>query len=305
MYEMTINNSFSVLSTQNTTTRSLPSVSESFSPQMCSSPKSPNQDSTRTNSTSTGSESSRSKSKFELEKQSNFRTMIVNCQSLRGKIASFQTAIEYIKPDVILGSESWLDGTINNSEIFPTNYNVIRKDRNLNGGGVFIATKDCYNVTEVPEGDTEGEIKWARIELEASQDMYVCSYYRPPNNNLDSFKQFGESLNKLPVGAKKKPIIIEGDFNLPDINWKEDYLKPGSNKTSMCEELLSVAANESLTQIQEEPTREGNVLDLCLTNRPGLVKHTQTVPGIADHSIVVVDSDLLKEQESTRLNLAK
>ena len=56
----------------------------------------------------------------------------------------------------------------------------------------------------------------------------------------------------------------------------------------MCTELLSVAANES--QIQEEPTRVNNILDLCFTNRPGLLKYTQTVSGIGDHDIVVVDS---------------
>jgi hypothetical protein len=48
----------------------------------------------------------------------------------------------------------------------------------------------------------------------------------------------------------------------------------------------------ALTQIQVQPTRGSNILDLCFTNRPGLVKHCQTVPGIGDHDIVVVDSDV-------------
>ena len=44
--------------------------------------------------------------------------------------------------------------------------------------------------------------------------------------------------------------------------------------------------------MQEESTGENNVLDLYFTNRPDLVKYTQTVPSISDHIIVVVDSDL-------------
>jgi hypothetical protein len=169
---------------------------------------------------------------------------------------------------------------------------VFRKDRNLNGGGVFIAIKGGLISAAVPEGDTESEITWARIQLESSQDMYVSSFYRPPSGNLESFKCLGESIGNLPVGAKKKPLIIGGDFNLPDIQWKDECIKQGSNKVAMCEELLNVAANEALTQIQEDPTREGNTLDLCFTNRPGLVKYTQTVPGIGGHDIVVVDQDL-------------
>ena len=60
----------------------------------------------------------------------------------------------------------------------------------------------------------------------------------------------------------------------------------------MSSELLCLAANESLVQIQESPTRENNVLDLMFTNRPGLVKNNQTIPGISDHDIVIVDSDI-------------
>ena len=44
--------------------------------------------------------------------------------------------------------------------------------------------------------------------------------------------------------------------------------------------------------MQEEPTKENNVLDFYFTNRPGLVKYSQTVLSISDHNIVVVDSDL-------------
>ena len=77
---------------------------------------------------------------------------------------------------------------------------------------------------------------------------------------------------------------------MPGIECKEEVIVQGAKQANMCAELLNLAANESLTQVQEEPTRENNVLDLYFTNRRELVKHTQTVLGIADHEIVVVDS---------------
>ena len=41
-----------------------------------------------------------------------------------------------------------------------------------------------------------------------------------------------------------------------------------------------------------EPTREGSVLDLFCSNKPGLVKSVYTVPGISDHEVVVADCDI-------------
>ncbi len=35
-----------------------------------------------------------------------------------------------------------------------------------------------------------------------------------------------------------------------------------------------------------------NILDLCFTNRPGLIKNHQTIPGISDHDIVIFDTEL-------------
>ena len=47
-----------------------------------------------------------------------------------------------------------------------------------------------------------------------------------------------------------------------------------------------------LTQIHNEPTRYGNMLDLVFTNNPSLVKSSYSVPGISDHAMVVTDLDI-------------
>ena len=121
--------------------------------------------------------------------------------------------------------------------------------------------------------------------------MYVSSYYRPPNDTIESFQEFERSLQNLPPDYRKNPLIIGGDFNLPEVNWENECVSKGAQKVTLCSELLRIMANESLTQLQEEATRGRNILDLCFTNRPGLVKNTQTIPGISDHEMVVVDSE--------------
>ena len=50
--------------------------------------------------------------------------------------------VDSVKPDIIVGTESWLRPDIMNSEIFPSNYTVYRRDRDTSGGGVFIAVID-------------------------------------------------------------------------------------------------------------------------------------------------------------------
>jgi len=44
--------------------------------------------------------------------------------------------------------------------------------------------------------------------------------------------------------------------------------------------------------MQTNPTRQDNVLDLYFTNIPSLVKSCETIPGISDHDMLVIDSDL-------------
>ena len=47
---------------------------------------------------------------IELPKMSNLRLLTVNCCSFRENKSEFTAALDYIKPDIICGSESWLRG---------------------------------------------------------------------------------------------------------------------------------------------------------------------------------------------------
>ena len=44
--------------------------------------------------------------------------------------------------------------------------------------------------------------------------------------------------------------------------------------------------------MQTNPTRQVNVLDLYFTNIPSLVKSCETIPGISNHDMLVINSDL-------------
>ena len=69
---------------------------------------------------------------------------MMNCQSIGNKKAQLTESIEYITPDAIISCESWFRAEHKDAKIFPDNCkkNVFRKDRDENGGGVFISVHD-------------------------------------------------------------------------------------------------------------------------------------------------------------------
>ena len=79
--------------------------------------------------------------------------MIIICNGVKGssKQAAFLATLDIDKPDVVLGCESKLCNFMCSYEFFPNNYTIFRKDRNVNGGGVFVATSDRIISHEIPE----------------------------------------------------------------------------------------------------------------------------------------------------------
>ena len=72
------------------------------------------------------------------------------------KQCRLSNVLESIKPDILIGTETWLDPNIKDSEIFPSGYRLHRKNRvTTSGGGVLIAVKNEYNSEDVPKLDTD------------------------------------------------------------------------------------------------------------------------------------------------------
>ena len=218
---------------------------------------------------------------------------MINCRSLKGKVANFLASLNYYQPDCILGTESWLDKDTTTSEIFPPEYQVLRKDRNLKarGGGVFIAVRKHYDMTLLPDLETNCEILWAKVQISASKFLTLGCFYRPPDSKISTSEELAKSLDLMPKNSNQT-IVLGGDFNLPGIDWDNGVVNPKAANKSQCELLLSSLDTHALVQIHKEPTREENILDLLITNKPGLIKSSHSVPGISDHCAVVTELDI-------------
>ena len=137
-------------------------------------------------------------------------------------------------------------------------------------------------MTLLPDLETNCEILWA------SKSLTLGCFYRPPDFKISTSEELVESLNLMPKNA----IVLGGDFNLPGIDWDNGVVNPKAASKSQCELLLSSLDTHALAQIHKEPTREENILDLLITNKPGLIKSSHSVPGISDHCAVVTELDI-------------
>lgn len=238
--------------------------------------------------------SSDSKSHILEDKKQNWRTIIVNCNGARGKAAEISHLIQCTDPDALILTETKLNDTIRSSEFLPPTYTAYRKDRALGGGGVLVAIKSCYP-TESIEINDECEIVWASCNMRANRKLIIGSFYRPPDKGPETFEQMKESIEKVKQKIKNNPkaiIMLGGDFNARDIDWAKGVVFQDSEKKKLHEKLLEVVSETSLTQQQHQPSRGKSVLDLYLTNKPGLTKMITLIPGISDHEIVVTDSNI-------------
>ena len=204
----------------------------------------------------------------------------------------FQSLVYSKSYDIICITETWLHDEISNSEIIPTNYTTYRKDRKSRGGGVLIAINN-----DIPSQliTTHPLIEMISIELDLSPHLFITCLYIPPNCS-DSYQQ--EVLNYLSTLNKDDNTILLGDFNIPDTNWSTLHATaPFSH--SFC--TLTHSAN--FIQLITEPThKQGNILDLVLTNAPHRIQNLHVDSTLcsqhSDHFLI--SANILNSSQNTR-----
>ena len=218
------------------------------------------------------------------------RIININFPSARGKYAEIIHLVDSLKPDIILGCETWLDKDISDNEVIPDIYTLYRKDRNKNGGGVLIAVRTNLKSFIVPELTTDCEIIWAGVKLLGRKTLYLCSYYRPKTSDEPSFNKLRDSLARA-MQIPNVSILMGGDFNFPGWDWNTLTLKPGTKCTDLHNKFRDLLHDHNLHQLVLETTRTdkkkgtSNTLDLLITNNPHLVPRVEVIPGLSDHDI--------------------
>lgn len=164
--------------------------------------------------------------------------------------------------DVIAITETWLTSKVADSELGKgfQSHKWFRRDRGSRGGGVAIAVRSSLQPRRLllPYPD---ETETLLIHLD-KVSITVAVAYRPPNDDA--------SLHEImrALASVTSPLIVVGDFNVPEIFWKEtgDAASPNFTKCSnRAKKFINECNRRQLKQWVSKPTRGEHILDLVIT----------------------------------------
>ena len=114
--------------------------------------------------------------------------------------------------DLIAFSETRLDANITDNMINLDGYDIVRKDRSRNGGGVCIYLRSSINY-KIRDDLVRSELEAVCIEIikPHSKHFVVTTVYRPPSALSKFFDHF-EKLIKA-IDNENKEMYILGDLN--------------------------------------------------------------------------------------------
>ena len=121
---------------------------------------------------------------------------------------------------------------------------------------------------------------WLKLNSNA-KTVYFGVCYRPPGQSIDDKTEFLDllesHLDQLLPSCLNHPFILTGDFNDRTTDWHSPH--PDSELGS---DLYNLLNSFHLTQLINEPTRNGNLLDLLITNSPRLILNSGVLDPIHD-----------------------
>lgn len=212
----------------------------------------------------------------------------MNARSILNKLDSLESVLLTVDPDFLAVTETWLSNEIGDAEIAPPNYCIVRKDRATRGGGVAILINKRIRFTQMPV--VEGaEAVFCNL-LCGSFSIVVGCVYRSPGSDHIAMQSLHAYMQR---NVKGKRLILLGDFNLPDINWRTMQHECLNSET-----LFDAMLSFNLNQIIMEPTRvqaeSSNILDLVfLSDHFPSDKHSvEILDGISDHKLIVCSASI-------------
>ena len=148
-----------------------------------------------------------------------------------------------------------------------------------------IAISKSLLCQDQPDLKTKCNISWSKISLPGIRNIFLGSFYKPHELDSDSLNELWLSLNKIP---KDSIIWLLGDFNLPDIDWDSQTIKPNCKNKPFYEDFLQNMSHYNLEQMVKIPTRLSNTLDLFFTSHPSQLHQIKSLPSLAtsDHDII-------------------
>lgn len=197
-----------------------------------------------------------------------------NVRGLRTKSREFYGNSCTHEHEIVVLTETWLNGDHSSSEYFDTSFNAFRKDRCdtgsqfHRGGGVLIASHTKFKSSEIQLSEADNmECICLKININSRVNIYVYAAYIPPNSSEDVYKMHTSIINNIPAKSSDTVLIL-GDFNIPNAEWTLDQhvMVPIAIRPDYAAEFVRSMTEKGLCQINGIRNEQHNLLDLVFTN---------------------------------------
>ena len=185
-----------------------------------------------------------------------------NVRGLRSKVDQVFFGAQSDESDIYCFTETWLNESFNNNELFPHNFQVYRSDNQSalsnksRGGGVLIAlTNNLITLgSPVPYNTRLTDALLIRVK-NLNVTFLLCVVYISPSSPLAEYQSFYNFIDAHHNANSNTKLIICGDFNIPNLN---------SGQTSAT--LDNFILFYDLTQFNKTFNHFNKTLDLVLSN---------------------------------------
>ena len=215
---------------------------------------------------------------------SGFKIASLNITSLVKHIEELRIFLADNMIDVLAINETRLDSAVSDNEVHIHGYEIVRRDRNLNGrcgGGICFYIRSCMNFSvRYDLKFDELENLCISINKPRSKPFLIVTWYRPPNSVVEKFNHLETLLGKL--DAENIEYYLVGDLNCDLSSTVLDH----SSRL-----LIDITETYNLQQLITEQTRITNssstLIDHIFTNAPDRVVCSGVSHiSISDHSLV-------------------
>ena len=145
--------------------------------------------------------------------------MYLNARSVLPKRFDLFAYICCHQIDILAVTETFLDLSISDAEVCPSNYVVFHRDRSRHGGGALIVVQNDLKV--LPRSDLNSfcdELLWLEMSTSIGPLLFGVFYHPPSQSDVDIL-----ALNNCLLSVARYPIILCGDFNVPSIDWSVTF----------------------------------------------------------------------------------
>ena len=177
--------------------------------------------------------------------------------------------------------ETWLDNSVSDNELYLSNYQLFRLDRNRHGGGIAIYVHFSLSCSIILQGGPF-DLEFLSISVLSHSSfckLCLCLFYRPPSSHVSIFDNLFHTLQILNP-AKFSSFLLLGDFNV-------NFCNPDHFLFSHIRDImLSFSLNQvvpSYTHVS--PSGIPSLIDLAMLANIEQLQNCTTIPPLStsDH----------------------